>query len=124
MKYNLQKAIERMHSNDMIKLATLFYDFRDTGITSKEVSKLTGICVNQVSSRRGNLEYVYGFKFTSVGKSFYLTDITLKRDHKYHTRQLKLQKIRKKQRIQKAKQRNRFDEIDNQFNRAFALMGA
>lgn len=123
MKDNLEKALERMQSENTVKIANIFYDFRDTGITAREIADFTGLSVSQISSRRANLEKVYGFKFSKVGRTYYLTDITLEYDPEYIARQRRLHEKRKKWRKEKASLRSRITPPESSFSRAFALMG-
>lgn len=124
MKENLRKAQERMQSEHLIKMSQLYYDFREDGITSAQMSAFTGIPASRIAPKKGSMEKVYGFQFKRIGKHWYLTDITLVPDPSYLKNQEKLQAKRKKERAKnEALRKSRQLKVENEFTRAFALMG-
>lgn len=121
MKDKLQKALERMQSNDMINLAQYYFDNRHRRVTNQEVSDELGFSLSQVRSRRSSLRLNFGFEFNLNKQGSKLVSITLKRDEAYNRQQKEhnersvIYRKADKQGVRLANERS--------FTNAFACMG-
>ena len=121
MKDNLQKALERMQSNDMINLAQYYFDNRHRRVTNQEVSEELVFSLVQVRSRRSSLRLNFGFDFDLNKKGSKLVDITLERDEAYSRQQKEHNErraIHRKAHVQGVRLAN-----ERSFANAFACMG-
>lgn len=121
MKDNLQKALERMQSNDMINLAQYYFYNRYRRVTNQEVSEELGFSLDQVRSRRSSLRLNFGFEFDLNKKGSKLVNITLKRDEAYNRKQKEhndRRAIHRKANVQGVRLAN-----ERSFADAFACMG-
>lgn len=95
-----KKAISRMRDGSITKkVAECYYKHRVLGIKTADIAKELGIKREQATRSRWALMSVYGFELiTGYGKSFRLSDVTLKQSNEYLAAKDSLNKRRFEQR--------------------------
>ncbi len=121
MKENLQKALHRMQSNNMIDLAQYYFNNQNRHVSNQEAADYLGVESRKVSNMRGSLRVNHGFQFDVQKKGSMLIGVTNVPCPRYKSQCKKINMRRST--IAPVSEKRETSTTSSSFNLAFSMMG-